>query len=187
MPPLTRRGLLRGVLEREPAPSPAESTRARTTPGLPPRRRPPGAVAEALFLRQCDGCRDCVTACPHHAVYTLAEHVGIGAGTPVMLPHERACWMCTGFPCAQACPTDALTPPQGETWPLGTVRLVESRCLPFLGPECGACRGLCPAGVEALTIRNNRPVVDAVACVGCGKCIEACPVRPRALELVELG
>lgn len=163
-------------------PSPKPATRSR----LPPRRRPPGAAPEALFLQRCNNCHDCVTACPHNAIYTLADHVELGAGTPVMLPHERPCLMCDGFPCAQACTTGALTVPETSAWPLGKVRLVESRCLPFLGPECGACGGLCPDGVEALAIRRNRPVIDDEACVGCGKCIEACPVRPGAIELVEL-
>ena len=157
----------------------------RREPELPARRRPPGAVSEALFLARCTACGDCVKACPKNAIHVLADWVEPGAGTPVMVPESRPCHMCEGFPCAVACPEGALAKPEGA-WTLGVVIIDESTCLPFRGPECGACAGLCPADADALTLRRGRPEINFDRCLGCGLCIEACPVRPSAIEMVPL-
>lgn len=153
---------------------------------IPRRRRPPGAVPELAFLAKCTACGDCVTACPHHAVFTLAPHVTPGANTPVMVPDDRACHMCADFPCIAACETGALAAPTMSSLRLGTVRIAKDRCFVFRGPECGACAGLCPEGVRGLTLKAGRPIVDEEVCVGCGLCIEACPTRPPAIELIAL-
>ena len=158
--------------------------RSKAPPKLPPRVRPPGAVAEREFLARCTACMDCIEACPHNAIHTLAKHVSPGAGTPVMVLDARACHMCEGFPCAAACPEQALLVPSEPVVRYGTVRVDPGRCLPFLGPECGACAGLCPTGAEgALRLQRGRPMIDDEACVGCGLCVEACVVRPSAIEL----
>ena len=103
-----------------------------------------------------------------------------------MAPDKRACHLCEGFPCVAACETGALEMPPTPLWKLGTVRLVRERCLPFMGPECGACAGLCPPAAPALRLALTRPQIDQDTCVGCGRCIEACPTLPKAIELVEL-
>lgn len=152
----------------------------------PLRRRPPGAVDERTFLERCTRCGDCIDACPHAAVFKLADSVPFGGGTPVMAPDRRPCHLCDGFPCAAACEQGALVPPDGTLWKLGSVRIDESRCLPFMGPECGACAGLCPPDAPALTLRLGRPSVEEETCVGCGRCIEACPTSPPAIEIAPL-
>ncbi len=149
---------------------------------LPHRRRPPGAVDELQFRALCTKCGDCVSACPHAAIFTLTD--GIDAGTPVMLPEQRPCRMCDGFPCATACAKGALAVPREPTVTLGRVRLVEDRCITFLGPECGACVGICPTGVDAVRLDRTVPVVDDEQCVGCGLCIAACPTLPAAIEML---
>ena len=40
---------------------------------------------------------------------------------------------------------------------------------------CAACIDTCP--VEALTMVDDKAVVDEEKCVDCGACIEACPVE----------
>jgi len=175
MAPIGRRGLFREL----------RSVRSKEAE-FPMRRRPPGAVPEAEFLAGCTACMACVEACPPRAIHTLAEGVRPGAGTPVMVPDARPCSMCEGFPCIAACEPAVLIPFEGTSWPLGSVVVDPTHCLPFRGPECGACQGLCPAGVEALRLQRGRPVIDEAQCVGCGLCIEACPTRPAALQLVPL-
>ena len=155
-------------------------------PSGPKRRRPPGAVPESDFLAGCTACGDCVVACPHNAIHTLAEWVEPGAHTPVMVPENRPCHMCEGFPCAQACPEGVLKVPETPAVKLGEAVIDPTRCLPYIGPECGACAGLCPSGVDALRIKADLPVLDGDACVGCGLCIGACPTRPAAIEMVPL-
>lgn len=152
---------------------------------LPKRVRPPGAVAEADFLARCTACMECVTACPTNAIHTLAEHVQPGPGTPVMVLDARPCAMCEGFPCVAACPEQALLMPPTPAVRLALVDIDATRCLPYRGPECGACVGLCPAGAEGgLVLMRGRPVVDREICVGCGLCIAACVVSPAAISLV---
>jgi ferredoxin-type protein NapG len=153
---------------------------------VPPRRRPPGAIDELTFLAKCTACGDCVKACPHHAIFTLASHVHPGAGTPVMVPDDRACHMCEDFPCVTACTPGVLLTPTSSTMTLGGVRIRTDRCFVFRGPECGACAGLCPGDLRALTLAVGRPRVDLDLCVGCGLCIAACPTMPPAIELIPL-
>ena len=153
---------------------------------FPPRRRPPGAVLEASFLTLCTRCGECTSACPHGAIHTYRADAGVLAGTPVLLPDQRPCHMCEGFPCVTACMEDALIRPEEAIWPLGEVRLAEQRCIAFAGPDCGACASLCPPEAEALKLVRGRPVIDPELCVGCGRCIEACPVLPAAIELLPL-
>lgn len=154
---------------------------------VPPRRRPPGALAEPLFLAACTRCMACIEACPHRSIFTLAEHVGLGAGTPVMVPDERPCHLCTDLPCVTACEPGALRLEYVAEHSMGTVRVDPVACLPFRGPECGACAGYCPTEQPALRIRLNKPVIDAALCVGCGLCLPHCPSHPRALSLAPLA
>lgn len=180
-----RRRLLRGLLKQGVEQAGRAVERA-VVERLPARRRPPGAVGEPLFLAACTRCNACVEACPENAIHTLAGRVGLGAGTPVMVPDARACRWCAGFPCVTACAPKALRVELVPTSRLGTVTVDVARCLPYRGPECGACAGLCPTEAPALTLRLGRPRIDAALCVGCGLCIPACPVRPSALALAPL-
>lgn len=149
---------------------------------VPPRRRPPGAVAEPLFLAACTRCDKCVEACPYNSIYTLKPGI-VGAGTPVMVPDERPCHVCTDFPCVAACEPNVLKPPTAQTLRMGTVTVNPAVCMPFRGPECGACAGLCPEQAPALTMVRRKPQIDAEICIGCGLCIDACPTTPKALDL----
>jgi ferredoxin-type protein NapG len=143
--------------------------------------RPPGAVREDVFMARCARCNDCVDACPHDAIFVVAD--GFDAGTPFMILDEAPCHMCEGFPCAAACSTGSLVKPEGTTWTLGKVAINERHCLAFLGRECVACEGLCPEDAQALTFVANKPQVNEEMCVGCGLCISACPTVPKAIDL----
>lgn len=169
MAELGRRDFLRRVGKPEPEP--------------PARVRPPGAVAEREFLARCTACNECVKACPHNVIHSLAPHVSPGAGTPVMVVASRPCHLCEGFPCAAACPEGALVVPQPSEVRFGSVEIDVERCLPYRGPDCGACAGVCPPAAEgALQMMLGRPFVDPERCNGCGLCIAACIVRPSAIK-----
>lgn len=143
--------------------------------------RPPGARPEEEFLAKCNRCGDCATACPYGTIFIFDENQGNSAGTPVLFVEERPCRQCRDYACAAACDTGALCMPGGKQPRLGGARIVQSRCLPFKGPECGACRGMCP-GAAALQLTTGRPRIDPDLCTGCGMCIAACPTSPPAIE-----
>lgn len=174
---LNRRGLLFGLLPKA-MDAAVDSIDRRLTHYL----RPPGALSEAEFLTHCTRCDACAKACPHFAIFTLTKEAGLAAHTPIMAPDEKACHMCSDFPCITACEPKALilledAPPK----PLGYVSINKDTCFTFRGPECGACAGLCPTPVQALKIFLNKPKVDASLCIGCGLCIEACPTTPSSI------
>ncbi len=46
---------------------------------------------------------------------------------------------------------------------------------------CGDCLDSCP--VEAITLENDKAIIDNVICSKCGECFEACPfdvIRPNS-------
>ncbi len=70
--------------------------------------RPPGAVAEHLFLERCTKCNDCVVACPPGAIVAHPQD-----GTPVVFADQSPCLLCEDLPCITACRVDALVPVEG--------------------------------------------------------------------------
>ncbi|MCP3872584.1 MAG: 4Fe-4S dicluster domain-containing protein [Desulfobacteraceae bacterium] len=70
--------------------------------------RPPGALAEELFLASCIKCGQCLQVCPPQVVKLAGISQGFGIGTPYIVPREGACILCSGLPCVLACPTGAL-------------------------------------------------------------------------------
>lgn len=164
--------------------------------------RPPFALRELDFLTTCTRCRACIEACPHAVIFPLSARLGATvAATPALDLLNRGCHLCADWPCVDACEHGALKLPArdgdrgdgdatapGPTPParLARARLDPQRCLPFQGPECGACEGSCPVP-GALTFRLARPAIDASLCTGCGLCREACIVEPKAIGIASLA
>ncbi len=152
--------------------------------------RPPFARTEADFLFACIRCDDCIEACPTGVLFKLPEQLGrMVAGTPAMDLLNRGCHMCADWPCVAACESGALKLPdrKGET-PRPLPRLAVARvnldtCLPYLGPECGACADACPVPGALEWKGGVRPVIEPESCTGCALCREACIVEPEAIEI----
>ena len=149
--------------------------------------RPPWAQAELEFLLACTRCGDCIQACPHQVVFALPARVGMHfAGTPALDLLNRGCHLCPDWPCGNACTTGALRPPRAGSDepsappPFALARIDPERCLPYQGPECGACEHACPVP-GALRWEGPRPQIDTTRCVGCARCREACIVAPSAV------
>jgi ferredoxin-type protein NapG len=154
--------------------------------------RPPYALDELEFLLACTRCDKCIEACPHDVVFKLPAKLGVQVvGTPAMDLLNKGCHLCKDWPCVEACEPRALQFPEveeGEVLPLAKLAYAEintQTCLPYSGPECGACESSC--SVEgALKWDMTKPYIDPELCTGCGLCREACIVDPKAVNIKSL-
>ena len=159
--------------------------------------RPPFAINELEFLLACTRCNDCIDACPHDVIFSLSAKVGIrAAGTPALDLLNKGCHLCEDWPCVTACTPKALIMPDSQTdveeeaetisLPvLAKASINTEACLPFSGPECGACIDFCPVD-GALTLDMVKPVIDQERCTGCALCREACITEPKAINISSL-
>ncbi|MEO5376560.1 MAG: 4Fe-4S binding protein [Magnetococcus sp. DMHC-6] len=154
--------------------------------------RPPFAIRELYFQLSCTRCDKCIQACPYGVLFALPFKYGPQvAGTPVLDLLQKGCRLCRDWPCVAACEPQSLRlPPQTEGVPpplphLSKAKIDPLRCLPFMGPECGACQGVCPVP-GALAWQGARPTVVESVCVGCGMCREACVTAPKSIHLVPI-
>lgn len=151
--------------------------------------RPPFALSELEFLLACTRCDKCVEACPHDVVFALAVDTGIDvAGTPALDVMNKGCQLCSDWPCISACEDAALILPEVEPAEipprpkLARVSIDTDTCLPYQGPECGACASACPVP-NAMIWRDAKPQIVDEICTGCGLCREACIVEPKAVTI----
>lgn len=168
-----------------------------------PLLRPPGAVAEEIFLERCaagpggTGCTACASACPHQAIVFAPPSAGRAQGTPRIVPSTSPCLVCDDLPCIGACPEGALVP-NGDR--MGTARIQTHDCLNAMGSECRVCLERCPvneSGAEdpegasphpvrhaAIIWRNGFPEVIEATCIGCGVCHYVCPSPQNAVMIL---
>lgn len=164
-------------------PVPATEFSAHPPPVSVPVFRPPGAISEPDFLRDCTHCGDCITACPHHAIQKAPTRLGAIAGTPILDADRQACWMCEDFPCIAACGTKALT----HTIPItmGTAKITPQLCLAHQGTTCTVCSERCPVP-GAIALAERKPFVVEDTCTGCGVCRYVCPAPENAVLLMPM-
>lgn len=172
--------------------------------------RPPFAIDELDFILACTRCSDCVDACPHEVIFSLSARLGAKfAGTPALDLLNKGCHLCEDWPCVTVCKANALrlpidddntttddkttineleetgksnqpTPPR-----LAKVTINEGACLPYSGPECGACFSCCPIP-GALASDMSKPIINSTLCCGCGLCRENCIVDPKAITVATI-
>lgn len=150
--------------------------------------RPPGAQGEKDFSSRCVKCGRCLEACPYAAIVAAGPNAGSAVGSPTLDLRNQACRLCHDFPCAAACPTDALRGIAAvEDVDMGYAVVNEDLCIALQGMRCEVCYRACPLIDRAITIDYRlregdsihsvfAPVIDEQACVGCGLCVERCVV-----------
>lgn len=150
--------------------------------------RPPWARAELEFVLACTRCNGCIDACPQALIFALPASFGMDvAGTPALDLQHNSCLLCQDWPCLIACEPEALKAPEKveagfEAIPrLAKTQLRTDYCLPYQGPECGACEGICPIP-DTLVFDGVRPRINSKNCVGCGQCRQACIAQPNAIQ-----
>ncbi len=163
--------------------------------------RPPFAVDEMAFLVDCTHCSKCIKACEYDVLFKLPARYGAAAThTPVMDLLIRGCHMCEGWPCVTACEPGVLKLPVLETEQdddardaadppppkLALASIDEASCLPYSGPECGACASSCPLPGALEWSGGTKPVINQDICTGCALCREACIVSPKAITVAPL-
>ncbi len=154
--------------------------------------RPPYALEELEFLLTCTRCGECISACPHQVIFPLKARLGAKVvNTPALDLLNKACHLCADWPCVKACEPKALLIDDVEeddeiTLPLLAKAMINTAdCLPYSGPECGACYGSCPLP-DTLIWEMEKPRINQSTCVGCGLCREACIVEPKAVLITSL-
>ncbi len=131
-------------------------------------------VHRAIRMERCIGCHSCSLACArlvykslswNNAGIRIKSSGGLTSGFQALL-----CLACDPAPCAQACPTGALTQRKSG----GGVLLKRKVCI-----SCGKCAKACPVDAIALDHATN-PYV----CIHCGQCVAYCP--HDCLELIDV-
>ncbi len=137
--------------------------------------RPPGAIAEDQFLMACSRCDSCKDACPYNAIHKVSSvSAGVLFNTPFIDPHHEACRFCEDMPCIKACDDNALILTD-IIKPIGLAVVHREHCLVEQGQYCDYCYNSCPNSLKAIIKgEDGVPVIDADACVGCGKCAYIC-------------
>jgi polyferredoxin/formate hydrogenlyase subunit 6/NADH:ubiquinone oxidoreductase subunit I len=147
--------------------------------------RPPGALSEPEFLKQCIKCGQCMRICPTNVLQPAGIEMGLEAlWTPVLNNRigTSGCQLnCTS--CGYICPTSAIRPITlseklglgdfAEIGPirLGTAFVDRSRCLPWaMDKPCIVCEENCPVSPKAIytqevfnTVRNGTLTVKKVS------------------------
>ena len=151
--------------------------------------RPPGAASNAALVAACNRCDRCVQACPYGIVAPVPLTAGfVPYGTPQLVFKNDYCDFC--MKCTNACPTGALSRGGERERDCGVAVVVKDACVAWDWAGCTLCKDECP--VEgAITLDNQqRPVVHADVCDGCGKCEQVCPsasVRSYNADVYERG
>lgn len=154
------------------------------------RVRPPGAVDEAKFMELCIRCARCIEVCPYDSIKRADLFEKLQIGTPYIFAEEKGCYLC--MKCPEVCPTGALDNKlkRPEDITIGKAVIEQDICLNFIyykeevtkkitgtAKICNTCYNVCPFTDEAIVLEKYILPVVTEKCIGCGICVEKCPVK----------
>ena len=127
---------------------------------------PAGAVNTNRMENKCLNCNLCVNNCPNKILSKADEHFSV-----VHIDFEKGEHFCSYncHKCSKVCPSGAikkLSLQEKQNTKIGTA-YVSDNCF-----GCEICANLCPK--EAISIIDNKAVVNSDKCIGCGKCASVC-------------
>ncbi len=157
---ISRRGLFRGLLSSAKPPEEENTVAGDLLQRAAP--RPPQALAEPLFLKQCNCCGHCTDACP-------VGLLSVESGKAVLSIDYAECDFCGA--CTKACDSGALDLSIAPDTGLRPV--IMPQCLGRMDDLCRMCEIACPRTAIFFN-QQNQPSVDNKKCDGCGKCKLVC-------------
>ncbi len=164
------------------------------------RMRPPGAVREDLFMERCIRCARCIEVCPFDSIKRANISDKLSIGTPYIYTEEKACYLC--MKCPEVCPTGALDNKLIDIKKvnIGVAVINQDTCYNYLFAKdenkggtagaaqiCNTCYNVCPFPDVAIILKEFILPVITDKCVGCGICVERCPITPKAINIVPTG
>jgi ferredoxin len=155
--------------------------------------RPPGSIVEDSFIAFCIRCGACARICPTGSIVLATLDDGFKEiGTPKVDALRAACERIQGrcdqgALCGEICPTGAIQGIEREDIKIGSTVINTDRCIAWRGGSCLVCYEVCPVLGAISLLEETRPVFNSDICVGCGRCISACPAQQKALTLTSNG
>lgn len=149
-----------------------------------------GTPAMDILNKGCHLCSDwpCVTSCEVDALNfsygqlidpDKKEEMTVGDQQALLVKSDDDTGMMkTNMPLAKV-------PLATECPSMAKAKINTKECMPYSGPECGACRGSCPIP-NTLVWSNEKPSINQETCIGCGLCREACITSPKAVTIHSL-
>jgi len=153
--------------------------------------RPPGALPEEKFVKQCIRCGSCISVCLTGTLTPSFTEGGMeGIFTPKLTPQIAECdEFCNK--CNEACPTFAIkkmTLEEKRNIKIGTADIDRRKCIAWSKNSlCLICQEVCPyLAIEKQKNISGTPCprVNPKLCRGCGHCENSCPASPiRAIKV----
>ncbi len=145
-----------------------------------------GTPAMDIPNNACLLCTDwaCVNSCKDQALFfTVSQNPVIESDEETVVECKSTATEQNKASTTESGNAEVVEMPQAQDCPpMASAHIDESMCMPYSGPECGACWGSCPIE-DTLVWNNEKPSIKIASCIGCGQCVQACITSPKAITI----